>query len=355
MSQFVDGTASIRQGEELELAKLEPYLRGQFPNIEGPFAVEQFPHGHSNLTYLAKLGTKEIVIRRPPFGSKVKSAHDMSREYRVLSKLHSAFGPAPEPYFYCEDDSILGAPFYGMQRISGVIIRRQLPQGLELKPEVLRGMCESLIDNLATLHGLDYEAIGLGDLGKPKGFVERQVRGWTRRYDDSKTHDIPEVETVSAWLLEHMPAESGAALIHNDYKFDNTVLDADDLTRIIGVLDWEMSTLGDPLIDLGTTIGYWIDPDDSEDLQAIHWGPTTMPGALSRRQLVERYAAKTGRDVSNIAYYYAFAMFKTAVVVQQIFYRYYHGKTQDERFARMGESAKIMFRVALRTIENQKI
>lgn len=355
MSQFVDGTASIRQGEELDLSKLESYLRSQFPDVVGPFSIEQFPHGHSNLTYLAKLGTREIVIRRPPFGSKVKSAHDMSREYRVLSKLHSFFGPAPEPYFYCDDDSIVGAPFYGMQRIRGVIIRRQLPQGMELEPEVLRGMCESLIDNLATLHGLDYEAIGLADLGKPKGYVERQVRGWTRRYYDSQTDDIAEVEKVSSWLAEHMPAESGAALIHNDYKFDNTVLDPDDLTRIIGILDWEMSTLGDPLMDLGTTIGYWIGPDDSDDLQLIHWGPTKRPGALSRRQMVERYAANTGRDVSNIVYYYAYAMFKTAVVVQQIFYRYHHGKTKDDRFAQMGESAKIMFRVAQRAIENQKI
>ena len=355
MTEFVDGTAPVRQGEKLDLAKLEPYVRSQFPDIDGPFDVEQFPNGHSNLTYLIRLGEKEIVVRRPPFGSKVKSAHDMGREYRVLSKLHSAYGPAPEPYFYCEDESILGAPFYGMQRIRGVIIRRQMPEGLELSPEVLARLCESFIDNLATLHGLDYEAIGLGDLGRPAGFVERQVRGWTKRYYASQTHDVPEVETVSAWLIENLPCESGAALIHNDYKLDNSVLDAQDLTRIVGVLDWEMSTLGDPLMDLGTAICYWIDPDDPADMQLIRWGPTTRPGALTRRQLVDRYGERTGSDVSNIAYYYAFALFKTAVVVQQIFYRYFHGKTQDERFAALGESAKIMFRAADRTIETQTI
>jgi len=344
--ELQDGTKAVRQGEELDLARLEPYLRSHFPNLGGELVVKQFPSGHSNLTYSVALGEKEMVLRRPPFGSKVKSAHDMGREYNVLAKLHPAY-PTPRPLLYCTDDSVLGAPFYVMERVRGVILRRNLPAGLTLPSETARKLSESFIDNLAALHGLDYTALGLGELGKPQGYLERQVRGWMERYQGSKTHDLPEVEPLSAWLREHMPARSGATLIHNDYKYDNMVLDPTDITRIKAVLDWEMCTLGDPLTDLGTALAYWIDPDDPPEMQMVRWGPTIVPGMLRRAEMAQRYAEKTGRDLTDIVFYYVFAMFKVAVIIQQIYYRYFHGMTKDERFASLGEVAKTLMRVGL--------
>lgn len=351
---FQDNAGKIRPGEELDVTRLEPYLRGHFPNLDGPLVVRQFPSGHSNLTYSVTLGGKEMVLRRPPFGSKVKTAHDMGREYRVLEKIHASY-PAPEPLLHCADESVLGAPFYLMERVRGVILRRELPPGLDLDPATARRLSESFIDNLAALHGLDYAALGLADLGKPQGYLERQVKGWTERYYGSKTHDLPEVGTITAWLQERMPARSGATLIHNDYKYDNMVLDSNDITRIIAVLDWEMCTLGDPLTDLGTALAYWVQSDDPADVRPARWGPTAVPGSLTRLELLERYQSKTGRDVSDIVFYYVFALFKTAVIIQQIYYRYFHGLTQDERFASMGEVTKMLLHASLRSIASDHI
>ena len=351
---FEDTAGNIRAGEELDLAKLEPYLRSHFPGIPGPLVVRQFPSGHSNLTYSVMLGEQEMVLRRPPFGSKVKSAHDMGREYHVLEKIHASY-PAPRPLLHCSDESILGAPFYLMERVHGVVLRRELPPGLDLTPPTARRLSESFIDNLAALHGLDYVALGLADLGKPQGYLERQVKGWTDRYYGSKTHELPEVERITAWLQERMPAQSGATLVHNDYKYDNMLLDANDITRIVAVLDWEMCTLGDPLTDLGTALAYWVQADDPADVRPARWGPTATPGSLSRLELLDRYQAKTGRDVSDIVFYYAFALFKTAVIIQQIYYRYHHGFTKDERFASMGEVTKMLLDASARAIDSNHI
>jgi aminoglycoside phosphotransferase (APT) family kinase protein len=347
MTDFRDQTSAVRPGEELDLAKLEPFLRSHFPAEAGTLAVRQFPSGHSNLTYSLHLGAREFVLRRPPFGSKVKTAHDMGREFRVLSKLHPAYSPAPEVLLYCDDDSILGAPFYVMEPIRGIILRRNPPQGLEFPPETALRLSESFLDNLAVLHGLDYAAIGLADLGKPQGYLERQVRGWTERYYGSKTHDYPEVEKISVWMAEHVPSASGVALIHNDYKYDNVVLDPNDLTKVVGVLDWEMSTIGDPLSDLGTALAYWVDAQDPEELQKIRWGPTTVPGSMTRAQLLERYAQATGRDVSSMDFHLTFARFKIAVIIQQIYYRYHLGLTKDERFASMPGIVALLLRASL--------
>jgi aminoglycoside phosphotransferase (APT) family kinase protein len=352
--ELQDSTKPVRQGEELDLARLEPFLRSHFPALGGELVVKQFPSGHSNLTYSVALGEKEMVLRRPPFGSKVKSAHDMGREYNVLAKLHAAY-PTARPLLYCTDDIVLGAPFYVMERVRGLILRRNLPDGLSVPPETARKLSESFIDNLAALHGLDYTALGLSELGKPQGYLERQVRGWMERYQGSKTHELPEVEPLSAWLREHMPAHSGATLIHNDYKYDNMVLDPTDITRIRAVLDWEMCTLGDPLTDLGTALAYWIDPNDPPEMQMVRWGPTIVPGMLRRAELALRYAEKTGRDLSDIVFYYVFAMFKVAVIIQQIYYRYFHGMTKDERFASLGEVAKTLMRVGLNASQRKTL
>jgi aminoglycoside phosphotransferase (APT) family kinase protein len=341
-----DHAGRVRPGEELNLGKLDPYLRSHFPGLSGALRIEQFPSGHSNLTYSVSLGEKEMVLRRPPFGSKVKSAHDMGREYHVLEKLHVAY-PAPRPLLYCTDESVIGAPFYLMERAHGIILRRDLPAGLELAPQTARRLSEAFIDNLATLHQLDYNALGLGELGKPQGYLERQVKGWIERYYGSQTHALPEVERIAAWLKEHLPAQSGATLVHNDYKYDNMVLDAADGTTIRAVLDWEMCTLGDPLTDLGTALAYWVQTDDPDEVQMVRWGPTGVPGSLTRAELVERYHQKTGRDVGNIVFYYVFALFKVAVIIQQIYYRYHHGLTKDTRFASLGEVTNMLLRVSL--------
>jgi aminoglycoside phosphotransferase (APT) family kinase protein len=353
-SNLQDGSKPVRQGEELDLGRLEPYLHSHLPEFKGVLAVTQFPSGHSNLTYSITLGEKEMVLRRPPFGSKVKSAHDMGREYHVLEKLHGAY-PAPKPLLHCTDKSVIGAPFYVMERVRGIILRKNLPDGFELPPETARKLSESFIDNLADLHGLDYAALGLGELGKPQGYMERQVRGWSERYQGSKTHDIPQAEPLAAWLHEHIPTNSDATIIHNDYKFDNMVLDAENVTQIKAVLDWEMCTLGDPLADLGAALAYWVDPEDPPEMQAVHWGPTSAPGMLRRAELAQRYAARTGRDLSNISFYYVFAMFKLAVIIQQIYYRYFQGHTKDERFAGMGEVTKLLMTVGLNATQRKSI
>lgn len=355
MSGLLDHPAPIRPGEELDLVSLEPYLRRQFPGDAGALLVRQFPSGHSNLTYSLSLGTREFVLRRPPFGSKVKSAHDMSREFRVLSKLHSVYAPAPEVLLYCDDDSIIGAPFYVMNPIHGIILRRHVPRGLNFPAEKARRLSESFVDNLIRLHRVDYADVGLSDLGKPEGYLQRQVRGWTERYYGSKTHDYPEVEKIAAWMQQYMPSTSGVSLIHNDYKYDNVVLDPNDITAIVGVLDWEMCTIGDPLTDLGTTLAYWADSTDPEELQKNRWGPTNVAGSLTRAEIVNDYARKTGTDASQIALYLAFARFKLAVVVQQIYYRYYQGLTKDERFASMPDTIQMLLRASLHTAQTGRI
>ncbi|HYL63873.1 MAG TPA: phosphotransferase family protein [Candidatus Methylomirabilis sp.] len=346
MTDFLDRPTAVRAGEELDIARLEPFLRSRFPAAEAGFSVQQFPSGHSNLTYLVQLGGIRMVLRRPPFGSKVKSAHDMGREFRVLSKLHDAYPPAPKVLLHCDDQSILGAPFYLMEPVNGIILRREPPAGLAFTPETARSVCEALIENLARMHRIDYAAIGLEDLGKPQGYVERQVRGWTERYYGSKTHEIAEVEHVAQWMQRNLPVSSDATLIHNDYKFDNVVLDPGNLAHIIGVLDWEMCTIGDPLSDLGSTLAYWVEAKDSAELQTLRWGPTNYPGSMTRRELAERYGRITHRDVSNLAFYLVFARFKLAVIVQQIYYRYHLGLTKDPRFARMQEAVEILMRAA---------
>ncbi len=355
MIDFRDKPTLIRSGEELDLGKLEPFLRSHYPGESAHFSVAQFLSGHSNLTYSVQLGERQMVLRRPPFGSKVKSAHDMGREFHVLSKLHDAYSPAPKVLLYCDDAAVLGAPFYLMKPIRGIILRRDPPPGLEFTPDTAHRLCESFVDNLARLHRIDFAAVGLADLGKPQGYLERQVRGWIERYHGSKTHDLPEVESVSQWVQQNLPASSGTALIHNDYKFDNVILAADDLTKIIGVLDWEMCTLGDPLSDLATTLAYWVEPGDSEDLQKLRWGPTNYPGSMARDELVQRYALASGRDVSNMVFYVVFARFKVAVIVQQIYYRYHVGLTKDPRFAEMQEVVHTLLRSSWQSAQSGKI
>src|SRR5262245_30052122 len=351
MNLKLDTPSSVRPGEELPVAALEAFLARWLPFVSGPLSsVEQFPHGYSNLTYLLRMGDQEFVLRRPPFGNQVKTAHDMGREFRVLSKLCTVFPPAPKPLFYCEDESVLGVPFYLMQPRRAVILRRADNPG-SLDPPTARRLSEALIDNLARLHSLDYQAAGLAELGKPEGYVARQVTGWMKRYTAAQTEPLSEMDRIGQWLSDHMPTRSDAALIHNDYKYDNLVLDPKDLARIIAVLDWEMATVGDPLMDLGTTLGYWVEADDPKPMHANAVGPTALPGSLSREELIARYADKTGRDRSAMLFYYCFGVYKIAVIIQQIYARYVRGHTRDERFARLNERVAALSQTALVAME----
>ncbi len=351
----LDPTQPTRPGEELALAELAPYLRRHLPAAEGDLRVEQFPSGHSNLTYLLRLGKQELVLRRPPFGNRVKSAHDMGREFRVLDKLHRVYPPAPKPYLYCEDEAILGAPFYVMERRRGVVLRQRLPAGLEFGPELACRLSEAVVDRLADLHRVDYTAAGLADLGKPDGYVERQVGGWASRYERARTHDWPQLDQAGRWLATHMPAESGAAVIHNDFKYDNLLLDPRDLTQVVAVLDWEMATLGDPLMDLGTFLAYWVEAGDDPRWRALGFGPTAVAGSLSRRQLAARYAERTAVELPALTFYFVFGLYKLAVILQQIYYRWAKGHTRDPRFEHFDSMVELLGQVAARSIDQDMV
>ena len=353
--KWIDKATQIRKGEELDVPALEKYLLQELEGASGQLQIDQFPGGASNLTYLISLGEQQMVLRRPPFGSKVKSAHDMGREYRVLSTLSKSYSKAPKPLLYTEDEAIIGAPFYIMERVQGVILRKSTGLAAELGEEKISAIASSLIETMAELHGLDYNEIGLGELGRPNGYAERQVVGWTKRYFKSKTDDFPEMEKVAEWLNQNIPAKSFDSLVHNDFKHDNVVLDPDDLTKVKAILDWEMCTLGDPFMDLGTTLGYWPNKNDPPLLKMALTFPSALPGNPSRAEFVEQYIKASGRQPENIVFYYAFGLFKIAVIIQQIYYRYKKGLTQDKRFAHFNHLVDGMGKMALRAIEKNRI
>lgn len=357
--QIIDQAAPTRRGEELDSAALEHYLLANLPDAAGSLSVAQFPGGFSNLTYLLHLGAQELVLRRPPFGAAIKSAHDMAREYRVLHALHGVYPKVPRPLLYCDDLAVIGAPFYVMARLHGVILRGgaqrgQPPISFDLTPTLMRQIAGAAIDNLAAIHAIDYAAAGLSDLGRPEGYVARQIDGWTKRYRAAQTDDLTEIEALIHWLATHQPPEHGAALIHNDYKFDNLMLNPQKLTEIIAVLDWEMCTIGDPLLDLGTTLGYWIEPGDPPALQAM-LGLTTAPGNLTRQEVVARYVAASGRAVGDPLFYYLYGIFKIAVIVQQIYARHRRGATQDVRFAGLDAVVAACARLGIAAVEQGQI
>jgi aminoglycoside phosphotransferase (APT) family kinase protein len=345
---MIDEPKQVRKGEELDLAALSAFLDKEL-GAHGAVSVEQFPGGHSNLTYLVHHGDREYVLRRPPFGSKVKSAHDMGREVGVLSKLAPVYDRAPKVIAYHDQPDILGAPFYLMERRRGVILRKDLPPGADA-----RRACELLVDALVDLHAVDYKACGLGDFGKPAGYVERQVKGWIERYAGSQTDDVAAMTEAGTWLDAHKPADSAPSLIHNDFKFDNVIFDP-GLTTITGVLDWEMSTIGDPLMDLGTSLSYWMQNDDAALFQQPLFGVTTKPGMMRRSEVAARYFERSGRRTDQLVFYYAFGLYKTAVILQQIYYRFAKGLTQDPRFAPLNLVVRALAEQAKQAIDRGSI
>jgi aminoglycoside phosphotransferase (APT) family kinase protein len=353
---LIDSARQVRSGEELDHARLLCYLRLHIHDTDGPLIIEQFPAGFSNLTYLLRFGNRELVLRRPPIGAKIRTAHDMGREYRILSHLFPVYPKVPRPIAFCDDESILGAPFYVMERVSGIILRAQQPEGINLSPPVMRRLAEAFVENLIEIHNVDYRAAGLGELGSPAGYVKRQVEGWTRRYYNAQTDEVASIDDLAGWLEENLPPDSAqGTLIHNDYKYDNVVLDVDELSRIKATLDWEMATIGDPLMDLGTTLGYWVEPNDPEAWQRYGFGLTMMEGSFTRQQLIDFYEERSGRRIVNPIFYYAYGLLKIAVIVQQIYFRYRQGLTKDPRFAGLGGLVHACGDLAISSIERQTL
>ena len=341
-------TAPIRTEERFDEAVVAAYLRRHLPEVVGdePIEFSQFPGGKANLTYLARVGDIELVLRRPPLGPVAPGSHDMAREHRVLSVLHRAYPPAPRALHLCDDAEVMGKPFVVMERRHGFVVRGGWPQELDSSPEFRRTVAQRLVDRLADLHLVDYAALGLEDLGHPDGFAARQVRGWTDRWEKARTAPVPDMDALGERLAAGVPAPQRAVILHNDFKLDNTMIDTKG--DVVAVLDWDMSTLGDPLIDLGTTLSYWGGDGGVVDLVAAD--AVALGGVMSPAEVAERYAARTGLDLGSLAWYRALGTFRIAVIVQQIYARFARGQTHDERFAHLGEVVAPLARSGLSSL-----
>lgn len=364
-------STQVRRGEELDVAALDRYLREHLAadssqiDSDAKLEVEQFPGGHSNLTYLIRFGDREFVLRRPPVGPVAPTAHDMPREYKLLSVIHPRFPLAPKPVLLCDDASVIGVPFYLMERRRGFIVRFDLPPRIADSLDLRRRLSEMVVDTLVALHAVDIQSSGIVQIGKPAGFVTRQVRGWADRWQRSKTGELAEMDQVVQWLMDRIPPEpETATIVHNDFKLDNLMLDEHDPVRVVAVLDWEMCTVGDPLVDVGLLLTYWTmnqagksekgtgaGGDPNRSLRAV----TNGPGWLTREEIIDRYQTQTGRDLSRIVFYETFARFKVAVVIQQIYFRYVQGQTRDERFRHLDGMVRELAEEALELARQSRI
>lgn len=333
---LIDEARAVRTGEELDTAAVDAYLKQQLPDLQGSPSISQFAGGASNLTYLLSYENRDLILRRPPFGRKAKGAHDMVREARIMQALKPVYRYVPEVLALCQDEAVMGCDFYVMQRLVGVIPRQNFPDELLLTPDRTRVLCSSVIDKLVELHKVDVKAAGLDVLGKGQGYVERQINGWSERFRQARTDDVKDFEEVMAWLQAKKPAsEVAITLIHNDYRFDNVVFDAHSLD-VIGVLDWELATLGDPLMDLGSSLAYWVQADDDPVFQMMRRQPTNAAGMMTRQEVINYYGEKSGFRVDNFDFYLVYGLFRLAGIAQQIWYRYYHKQTSNPAFAQFG-------------------
>jgi aminoglycoside phosphotransferase (APT) family kinase protein len=348
---LIDEARGVRQGEELDLAAVDAYLRQQLPDLQGSPALQQFSGGASNLTYLLRYENRDLILRRPPFGRKAKGAHDMAREAHIMQSLRPVYPYVPEVLALCQDEAVMGCDFYVMQRFVGIIPRQNFPKELALTPEKTRALCASVIDKLVELHKVDVKAAGLSGLGKGEGYVARQVSGWSERYRNARTPDVGDFAQVISWLEAKKPAQEVAiTLIHNDFRLDNVVLDADDL-QVTGVLDWEMATLGDPLMDLGGALAYWVQADDDPVFQLMRRQPSNAPGMMTRDEVIRYYGEKTGFRVDNFDFYLVFGLFRLAGIAQQIWYRYYHKETGNPAFAQFGQMVNYLEQRCLKLVK----
>lgn len=332
-------TAGPRDGalDDATVGRVHAWLRSRIPELESapPPAVRRFSGGASNWTYRLRYPALDLVLRRAPAGTKARSAHDMEREARILERLAPHFPLVPEKLAYCSDPGVLGAEFYVMRRLDGIILRRDPPADLPLPPATARRLCLNLIAALVELHRIDPQAAGLAELGRGDGYARRQVAGWSDRYRKARTWNVPRAGRLMAWLEERVPADAGRCVIHNDFRFDNVVLDPHDPTRIVGILDWEMATVGDPLMDLGGALAYWVEGGDDRLFRALRRQPTHLPGMLTRREVVTIYCEQTGRpeiSARDWTFYELFGLFRLAAIAQQIYLRYHRKETRNPAF-----------------------
>lgn len=346
-ARVLDAARPVRPGEALAVAGVDAWLKTRVPGLSGIPRVSQYTGGASNWTYRLEYPEHDLILRRPPAGTKAKSAHDMGREFRVQSAL-APFYPVPEMIALCEDPAVIGVPFYVMRRIVGRILRARLPQGFSLDPATARALSENAIDLMAALHRVDVHAAGLETLGKGAGYARRQIEGWSERYRKARTWNVPRFDRVIDWLAAHTPDDVATCVIHNDFRLDNLVLDEKDPSRIVGVLDWEMATLGDPLMDLGNSLAYWVEAKDGPLSRALRRQPTHLPGMLTRREVIARYAERTGFAPPSWTFYEVYGVFRLAGIAQQIYYRYHHGETRNPAFRHFWLYVHLLHRRCLR-------
>jgi aminoglycoside phosphotransferase (APT) family kinase protein len=331
---LIDHAGAVRSGEDLDLSRLAPWLQRQMPHLRGLPQVTQYAGGASNWTYRLAYENDDLILRRPPAGTKAKSAHDMGREFRLQQALRPHFPLVPRMHTYSDDESVIGAEFYVMQRFEGIIPRRDLPRGLAMSRDQVRTLCLNVIDTLVQLHQVDVQTAGLQHLGGGAGYAQRQIDGWSRRYQDARTWNVPSGRRIEAWLAAHMPRDERLCITHNDFRFDNVVLDPADPTRVVGVLDWELATLGDPLMDLGNLLAYWVQADDDVMARSSRRQPTHLPGMLTRAEVIEHYQGRTGFRTSDWRFYEVYGLFRLSAIAQQIYFRYHHGQTRNPAFRR---------------------
>lgn len=342
-------TIPVRKGEGLDEEVLLRFLRENCADLpEGELEVRQFGTGHSNLTYEIEIGTWQAVLRRPPLGPVAAKAHDMEREFNVLAALHPVYPTAPKPLVFCNDSTIIGSPFFVMERRNGIVLDTEFPSGTNSPDELGRKVSEIMVDKLVELHAIDYKKTALVEMVKPDGFLERQVHGWIGRYEKAKTSAIEEVAALTTWLQNNIPESAEPTIIHYDYKLNNAMFSR-DYSVMTGLFDWEMTTVGDPLADVGAALSYWMQADDPDQLlHGLGKPPITIQkGFFTREDFIARYAEKSGRDMTNINYYSTFAYFKLAVICQQIYYRYKNGQTTDARFSHMDKFVEILVKQAM--------
>lgn len=333
----LDAAGSVREGEELPIQPLTQWLKQNILQdsgsyLEGEMKVTQYSGGASNWTYCLSFDNKEIILRRPPAGTKAKGAHDMGREYRLQKALKPVYNKVPSMLGYTDDESVIGAEFYVMEKLNGIIPRKHFPKGVAISKQQASILCKAALDELINLHNVDIEKAGLSHLGKGVGYAERQITGWIKRYMNAKTWNVPSAKKVMHWLENHLPATETICMTHNDYRFDNLVLDAKDPTHIIGVLDWELATLGDPLMDLGNSLAYWVQADDDFIAKSTQRQPTHLPGMMTRKEIIDYYCQKQNLEPSEFAFYQVYGLFRLAAIVQQIYYRYHHKQTRNKAY-----------------------
>ncbi len=351
-----DNTVEVSKEEELNVDNLKQFLveNELINDVKNELQIRRFSGGLSNLTYLLRTENKEYVLRRPPFGA-VKRGHDMGREFKVLSKLHKEFNKVPTVHVLTNDESIIGSSFYIMEKAEGIIITLAEAKKRNINENEFKIISNTWLETFVQLHQVDYKATGLADLGKPSGYVERQINNWAKQYERAKTSDIPESDHVIKWLQMKIPEEYSYSLIHNDFKYDNVMFEDTTWTNINTILDWEMCTLGDPLMDLGTSLSYWITESDLDPLKKGLASPTILKGNPSRQDIVEMYSHKSGKPINNLVFYYVYGLFKLAIIVQQIYFRYHQGYTTDKRFANLDRHTKLLFTIAKQSIQKNKI